>query len=264
MNKENNQKIKEFLNKIGLTEKEILVYLHILSSGPQYVAKIGISCKLTRTNTYDVIKKLEEKGLCHNLGSEYGKKIKANSPNQLKDLIEIKEKEIKYYKSEFENIVSDLEKINFKDNNKVYNVSYFKGRENLKKLLNLTLLNKEKEILIAGSELDMINILGEDFMINFHKKRIERKIKLSALRPGNIRGKNPIFIEDTKNLREVRVRPENQIKLKSVIIIWDNFISFCSFDEEDIFATLIENEMISKTQKSWFNFIWEKSKKVKL
>ena len=263
MNKESNQKIKEFLNKLGLSDKEILVYLHILYSGPQHVAKIGQSCKLTRTNTYDVIKKLEEKGLCHNLGSEYGKKIKANSPNQLKDLIEIKEKEIKSYKAEFENIVSDLEKINFKDDNKVYNVSYFKGKENLKKILNLTLLNKEKEILIAGSELDMINILGEDFMISYNEKRISKKIKLFSLRPGNVRGNNIIFKNDIENLREVKIRPENKIRLKSVTILWDNFISFASFNEEDMFATLIENELISKTQKSWFDFIWEKSKKLK-
>lgn len=263
MENKNNEKIKEFLNKLGLSDKEILVYLHILSSGPQHVTKIGNICKLTRTNTYDIIKKLEEKGLSHSLGSEYGKKIKANSPNQLKDLIEIKEKEIKSYKAGFENIISDLEKINFKDDNRVYNVSYFKGKENLKKLLNLTLLSKNKEIFISGSELDMINILGEQFMVNFHEKRISKKIKLFALRPGNVRGNNIIFKNDIKNLREVRIRPENQIRLKSVTILWDNFISFSSFDENDMFATLIENEMISKTQKSWFDFIWEKSKKVK-
>lgn len=264
MNKENNTKIKDFLNKLDLSEKEITVYLHILSSGPQHVTKIGQACKLTRTNTYDVIKKLEDKGLCHNLGSLYGKKIKANSPTQLKDLIEIKEKEIKSYKEEFNNILSDLEKINFKDDNQAYKVSYFKGKENLKKLLNLTLINKEKEIFIAGSEIDMINILGENFMVDFHKKRINKKIKLFALRPGNIRGQNLIFKEDEKNLRELRIRPENKIRLKSTIIIWDEFISFVSFNENDMFATLIENEMISKTQKSWFDFIWEKSKKVNL
>ncbi|MEI6352706.1 MAG: helix-turn-helix domain-containing protein [Candidatus Nomurabacteria bacterium] len=263
MERQNIQKIETFLKKLGLSEKEIKVYLYILFSGPQYVTKISQSCKLTRTNTYDIIKKLEEKGLSHSLGSEYGKKIKANSPTELKELINSKEREIKSYKNELEDILIGLEKINIKENNNVYNVSYFKGKENLKKMLNLSLLSKNKEIFFAGSELDMINILGEDFLINFHKKRIEKKIKLSALRPGNIRGKKPIFVEDIKNLREVRIRPENQIRLKSVLIIWDNFISFCSFNEEDMFATLIENELISKTQLSWFNFIWEKSKKVK-
>ncbi len=122
---------------------------------------------------------------------------------------------------------------------------------------------QDKNIFIAGSELDMINILGEQFMIDFNEKRVTKKIKLFALRPGNIRGSNNIFKEDIKNLREVRVRPENKIRLKSVIILWDNYISFCSFNEEDMFATLIENELLSKTQKSWFDFIWEKSKKVK-
>lgn len=263
MDNKNNQKINDFLNKLGLSDKEILVYLYILSSGPQYVTKIGQACKLTRTNAYDVIKKLEEKALCHSLGSEYGKKIKANPPSELESLINEKEKEIKSFKKDLENILIDLKNIDSKNNDNTYNVSYFKGKENLKKLLNLTLLSKDKNIFIAGSELDMINILGEQFMIDFNEKRVTKKIKLFALRPGNIRGSNNIFKEDIKNLREVRVRPENKIRLKSVIILWDNYISFCSFNEEDMFATLIENELISKTQKSWFDFIWEKSKKVK-
>ena len=69
------KKIRSFLNKLDLNEKEITMYLKGISLPPQHVSQLGKLCNLTRTNAYDVVKKLEEKGLCHNLGSLYGRKI---------------------------------------------------------------------------------------------------------------------------------------------------------------------------------------------
>ena len=91
--------ITAFLEKLGLSSKETLAYLYCLEHGPQLVTQLGKVTGSTRTNTYDIIKKLEQKGLCHSVGSSYGRKIKANNPEDIKDLLDNKSKEIKDLKS---------------------------------------------------------------------------------------------------------------------------------------------------------------------
>src|SRR3989344_5500327 len=83
MPEKNIEQIKKFLLKFGLDSKESSVYLQCLSSGPEHVSRIAKACGLTRTNAYDIVKKLEARGLCYNMGSLYGRKIKANPPKHL-------------------------------------------------------------------------------------------------------------------------------------------------------------------------------------
>jgi sugar-specific transcriptional regulator TrmB len=261
MNNETLIKLKKYLEKLGLNDKDSKVYLFVLSHGPQLVSAIGKNCNLTRTHAYDIIKKLEQLGLCHSLGSEYGKKIKATSIDQISDLIEKKEEELLSLKKELKNIAPILESLtSFKPQTK-NNTAYFSGSENLKKLINYSLQSEEKIINIAGSEIDLINKLGEEFMINYHERRKNKKVFLKALRPGDKKGANKAFINDLEYLREVKLRPEGEIKLKSNIIIWDSSVAIISLGDE-LFGTLIENEALALMIKSWFEFIWKKSKKI--
>ena len=51
------------LRKLGLAEKEVKVYLTGLELGPTSVQKISVAANLTRPTTYEIIEKLEAKGL---------------------------------------------------------------------------------------------------------------------------------------------------------------------------------------------------------
>ena len=59
----NNPLIELELRKLGLTEKEVRVYLAGLDLGPNSVQNIARITKLARPTAYEIIKKLEEKGL---------------------------------------------------------------------------------------------------------------------------------------------------------------------------------------------------------
>ncbi len=257
-----NKIINDYLKKAGLNDKEIKVYLYCLSNGPTHASTIGKYCKITRTNVYDVVKKLEEKGLCFNMGAQYGRKIKANPPSYLKELLEIKEKEISILKNDLSNVVKELNKFNNYEPKGAPKVAYFEGEESIKKLFSMMLQSESNEIKIAGSELDMIDSMGIPFMIDWNERRIQKKIRLVALRPGIRRGNHKVFHNDKLNLREVRIRPEDKVRLKSQIMIWDNYVAFCSF-KNGLYATLIEDSSLFLMQESWFDFIWNKSEKIK-
>ena len=259
MNQKMPNKIKDFLIKIGLDDKASRVYLYLLSSGPQTASYIAKNCGLTRTNAYDVVKKLENSGLCFNQGASYGKKIKANQPKELISLINDQENEIISLKKELIDLLPLLNSFDSYKPSSQSQVSYFSGKESVKKLIRTSLQSSESELRFAGSELDIIDKLGKEFLIDYHLRRSSKKIFIKSLRPGIKRPAEEIFIDDKKYLREVRLRPEGLVKLKSIIMIWDNYVAFCSLDN-DVFGSLIENNNLATMLKSWFDFIWNESK----
>lgn len=257
-----NTTITTFLEKLGLNQKETLVYLYCLEHGPQFITQLGKVTGATRTNTYDIVKKLEQKGLCHSTGSSYGKKIKVNNPEDIKDLLENKSKEIKELKNEFDTLLPLLKKGVVQSPSPFTRVSYFEGADNVRKLLWQSLQAKEKLIRLAGSELDMASSLGKEYVIDFHEKRKEKKIALQTIRPDSKRLDGAVFTDDKMYLREIRIRPKGKIRLKSNIILWDNYIALYSLKDNIIFGTLIESDDMSTMLGTWFDVIWEYSKKI--
>ncbi len=138
--------IKEFLLKLGLDTKEIRAYLYCLEHGPQLVSRLAKITGSTRTNAYDTIKKLEQKGLCHIVGSTYGRKVKANDPEDIKELLDNKTKEIKDLKNELDSLLPSLKKNATGLLSPFTRVSYFDGVENVRKMIWQSLQNNNKSI----------------------------------------------------------------------------------------------------------------------
>lgn len=257
-----NNKIKSFLTKLDLDDKQIKAYLYCLENGPQLMSRLAQVTGTTRTNTYDIVKKLEAKGLVHTLGSNYGRKVKASGPEEIKELLDNKTKGIKDLKNEFEALLPILKKGNVGHISPFTHVSYFEGIDSVRKMLWRSLQTKNKIIKIAGSELDIASALGIEYLVDYHNKRFEKNIKLETIRPDSSRLIGEIFKNDKKYLREIRIRPKGKVRLKSNLIMWDNYIALYSLKDKIVFGTLIESDDMSIMFGTWFDFIWESSKKI--
>ena len=53
---------EKILTSLGLTDKEVKIYLASLQLGSSLVQKIANFAKLNRTSAYDLLKSLEQKG----------------------------------------------------------------------------------------------------------------------------------------------------------------------------------------------------------
>ncbi len=262
MNHKITQKLKDFLTKAGLSDKEILVYTYLLANGPQSASGIAKACGLVRTNAYDIIKGLEAKGLCNTLGSQYGRLVKASPAEDIAGILESREREIDLLKDQLDDILPLFEKLEGGQPTQTHSqTAYYNGQEGLRKLLRLSLQSAEPIVRMAGSEIDMIASLGVEFMTEYHERRTSKRINVRALRPGKERGSGVVFANDAKHLREIRIRPEGLVKLKSNIIIWDSSVALFS-STGDLFGSLITHDDLAVMLKSWFDFIWAKSKKI--
>lgn len=199
------------LRKLGLTEKEVRVYLAGLELGPSSVQNIAKTAKIARPTVYEIIKKLEDKKLFIE-GKEKGKRVFiAQSPEKILALLRIQKREIEEKEREFIRIIAALEAKYSKEKGEV---KIFRGKEGVKTLEEIFSFSPTSEI-IAINLKESKNI-----------KTIFQKIK--------------------KRLGKIEIKKIN-IKLDGTLFIFDKAIFF-PFKKTE--GYLIENSFIVNLLKS--------------
>ena len=96
---------EEALQLLGLTDKEIQIYLSCLKLGSSLVQNIAISAKQNRTSTYDILSSLENKGFVSFTISSGKKHYQAVNPQNLLNLFKEREKLIEEAIPELDSLV---------------------------------------------------------------------------------------------------------------------------------------------------------------
>ena len=128
------QELKENLKEIGLSASEATIYLTLLKSGESSVAEISQFSGLHRTNIYDSLEKLKEKGFVAYVLKGKKQFYRASDPELV--LNYLKEKEEKIF-----NIIPKLKDLQKEIKEKVI-VEVFKGKEGIKASLKDILIPK--------------------------------------------------------------------------------------------------------------------------
>jgi len=182
------------LRKLGLTEKEVKVYLTGLELGPASVQNIAVKANLTRPTTYEIIKKLEEKKLFVETGKKGKRHFSAQSPERILGILKTQKREIEEKEREFIRIISALEARYSKEKE---GIEVFKGKEGFKTL----------EEIISFSSIPEITI------INFSKLPIAKQTL------------KKIFQAIKKRLGKIEIK-EITMKNNGSFIIFDKIIFF--------------------------------------
>jgi len=135
------------LRKLGLTEKEVKVYLTGLELGPASVQNIAVKANLTRPTTYEIIKKLEEKKLFVETGKKGKRHFSAQSPERILGILKTQKREIEEKEREFIRIISALEARYSKEKE---GIEVFKGKEGFKTLEEIISFSSVPEITIIN------------------------------------------------------------------------------------------------------------------
>ena len=180
------------LRKLGLSGKEVRVYLAGLELGPSSVQKIAKKAKITRPTTYEIIKTLEEKGLFTETKQKKKRLFVAQSPERILGVMRIQKREIEEKEREFIRVIAALESKYSKEKE---GAEVFKGREGLKALEEILSFSSTPEILVINSKILPIS--------RQKREKIYQKIK--------------------KRLGKIEVR-EISAKLDGTLIIFDKII----------------------------------------
>ncbi|MDR3643072.1 MAG: helix-turn-helix domain-containing protein [Candidatus Doudnabacteria bacterium] len=238
----NNQLLGKLID-IGLDEKEAVLYAAGLELGESSIQELAKESHIKRPTAYRVMEELETKGLFSKVSK--GKKYyyEAEDPETIFGLYKTRQ-------DAFARLLPDLKQLHGKDG-KVPKVRFFRGMEGLKSMY-LESLNA-KETIVGYGSIDEIWGLSKEFINDYMKERIKRKIRVRGIVPSTSESQAFAKLNESQ-MRELVLVPKERFPLGNEINIYDDKVAVFSFKE--MVGIIIESKDIAHTQKVVFELAW--------
>ncbi len=233
------------LKKIGLSKSEIIVYLFLLEEGLSTPPQISSGTRIARTNCYNILVSLKQKGLIEPQQRQKRKAYLATDPQSLMQSIE-KKKEI------IEQILPDLRSIHTYQKNKP-KIKFYEGWEEVKEIYRNSL--QAKEIFAIGST-NGISDIDKKFFDTYRTQIKENKIVYHDILSNSSRGDIQVTKELLKGYYDVTIMPTRYKNFQTDILIWEDNIALITL-EEPIFGTVLTNKLLAETFRIIFNVMKE-------
>ena len=231
---------------MNLNDKEIKIYLSLLTLGQATVNKIAKQANLNRVSTYDVLDTLLDKGFVSYVIISGVKNFEAATPNKF--IQDLKEKQAK-----IKAVLPELEKIRTTSYKKPQ-IEMYEEINGLKSIF-ADILKEATDTLFIGDP-DMLESL-QFYFPHFIKEKRQNKLFSKV-----------ITYDSTKMRKYQKKAPEKFIemrfidkKIEMTKIIYANKVAFLTFKESNSIGVLINNKEIANTERQLFELQWNKSKK---
>jgi sugar-specific transcriptional regulator TrmB len=254
MKKENRQAV-ETLISMGLPEKEAAVYIATLELGRGTVSQISRKAGVSRTNGYNILDSLSDKGLVRISGKEPKEEYVAESPDMLITRLEEQHERSAANLTRARSFALELKSIQKVGDRP--QVRFYEGTEGMRQVYEDTLTSHEP-IRAAATLEDMFAALPGYFPDYYHR-RAKKGISIRAIipqTPGGIERRK----HDKEEKRETAFVPTEQFGFSPEINIYDNKVMIASWREK--LGIIIESAEIADVMKKIYELAWAEAKRL--
>jgi sugar-specific transcriptional regulator TrmB len=240
------------LEKIGLTEGESKVYLALLRIGPSTIGNIIKEAQVSNSKIYDILDRLNKKGLIGVSSINNVKNFEAKSPVLIKELIAKREEEIKIIKED----LPRLEKM-YGSGEQLQEAEILQGINGIKNFTEMILekLERGDTFYILGTPRESIESLGAYFQ-DWHARRAKKGIKCKILYNEDLSARAKKI--DRMALTEIGILP-NHIIVPTVVDIGKDYVATLIFGEKPL-CIVIKNRKVYESYLSYFDMLWKQAK----
>lgn len=241
---------------LGLTQEQSEIYLSLLEKGSQSAALLAGSTSVKRTYVYKICEELIIKGLITQEVKGKTSVFIPQSPDHLLSTAEQKRQEVENAKMALERILPNLKaKYSAIDTKPV--ITYYEGVEGVKRVYRDAL--KEGLPIYALVQTSRVEPEIYEWVTNYYvRERVKREIKVKAIVSSGTKTKEYITLDEFE-LRETKLISHNEFPFEHEINIYGDKIALINHHAgEKLLAIIIENPIVVKTFKSWFELTWGK------
>ncbi|MCF7846806.1 MAG: hypothetical protein K9M51_01985 [Candidatus Gracilibacteria bacterium] len=250
--------MEKILRQIGLSPKEIRVYLSCLKWGSQPASVIAKHTELSRPTVYDVFKSLIKKGLASKTERGATTSFQVLAPENLIRYLEREQQEhlrqLEREKELVEQILPELKSLE-QPHVRRPRVKFFEGAAGVRAAYEDTLTSTE-DIRAYANVQEMHRGLP-NFFPDYYRRRTAAGIFIHTICPDN-----DVSLErkshDHEENREIRLIDRDKFSFNPEVNVYDHKVMIASWREK--MALLIESEEIADFHKKMFDLLWEKLK----
>ena len=247
------------LKEAGLTDGEARVYIAITELGESSVGKIVDKSKVTKSIIYQILEKLIEKGLISFIYKEKTKYFQPEPPNNLITFLEEQKNKINKTEEAIKNIIPQL--LMKRATAKHSTVTVYEGFKGL-----MTAYTKRFNVLKEGDEYINWGLPATQpkhhhiFWERDHKERGKRKIKAKLLYNKQVDDKT---LKNRNSFKGVDARrmPLN-VEAPSWLMVYKDIVVMAIPQGIHPITIEIHNPEVAKSFTKYFEWFWEKSKKL--
>ncbi len=248
--------IEILLKNLGLSDKEIVIYLALINLGSSSVRQLADTSKINRGTAYDILRSLMDRGLVTYYHKETKQYFVAEPPEKLLGVIEGYEANIKTTK---QNVIENLPRLQalFEKSGNRPAVKYYEGTKGMQQILQDVLdvmkLQDDKTYYVysSGTALERKHLY--ESMPDFNKKRIAKNIAVNVIsfsEEGQVSGLDERRTILTSVLTDEKVTHE---------IIYGGRIAHIGHNVAgSSIGVVIENNPIYTMQKTIFKSLWDR------
>lgn len=263
----NHQKIKEELEKFGLSKNQAELYLLLVAHKELRIQEIVKLSGIPRSSVYDNLKALFELGIAEEIVENNYKKIRPYSIGTMRHGLDEKI----FHLHKLSKSLDNLEKsIKLKTQNGLPNptiVRFYKGRSGARQLYWNTL--RARSTAYVYSDWGRGRYVGMRFYESFVSESRERNIKekvlinstvhvLESIRKYNYPG-SPI---SRTKIEDIRAIDKKKILIKGDTLIYDDVYAQVYLKNMVINGFEIESRDFTETQRSIFETLWKTAKPI--
>lgn len=242
---------KKYLEYLGLSDKEALVYIELLKSDSLSGIELSRNTGIKKATVYLIIDSLVSKDLIREI--KVGKRIhfKAESPDQFKVIFDKKKYELESQMKNIQEIIFELKSVEKKVGTKP-SVTYYEGKQAMKESI------EEYVGQIGYSQGDDYGIYSYDLfekifskkdIEEIDRKRIENNVKFKAIYTGGNK-----FIPNKPNQELIKIA-QDMFPIESEILIFNDEVKIHTLGK-DVFGISIKNKEFATTMKSLIEYVF--------
>jgi len=242
--------IPQIFRQLGFSDKEIRVYLALLSSGTSSVRKIAKDTDLNRGSVYEALKSLRETGLVAVYQKHKKPYFLAEDPEKLIEVVERREQGIITLKRQVNELLPELKSLHSHGDDRP-SVKYYEGMKGLGIVLKdiiatMTEVGGDREYRAFSAPV-LREYIGRNFP-SFTKERIARQIRGRVLVVGRGSEERPLI--------EQRSIPTEE-SIPTYTYIYGPKVAFISLDEDESpVGVIVEDARVAETQRIIFENAW--------
>lgn len=235
----------QILQEMGLSITESKVYLALLGHGPALAGEITKKSQINRTNVYDALERLIEKGLVTYVLSANRKIFEPVNPEQLREIL--KEKQEKLNK-----ILPEL-KLKYNETKSEEEARIFKGKKGIKSIFE-DILKEKRDLFVYGAESKFADIFPA-YQKYWNKNRASLGIHVKIIYTEKVKKRKK---EEGLRLLVMKFLPA-YYEFPSTNLIYGNNVVIIAWTDVP-FGFMIKSKEIVKSNMNFFEILWKIAK----
>jgi len=235
----------EVLKEIGLSETEIKVYLVLLDLGGSLAGDITKKSGVNRTNVYDALERLIDKGLVSYVLESNRKVFEPINPERLQEILRERQQKLN-------SILPELE-AKYSQNKSKEEAVIFRGKRGIKSIFEDVLKGKN-EVYVYGAESRFADMFPA-YQEYWNKERLKLKLKINMIYNEKVRQRK---INENLRLSMMRFLPASYDFPSTIMIYGDNVVTIVWKDVP--LGFVVKSKEVVKSNMNFFNILWNIAK----